>query len=125
MLLFYMKKLSGLIFCCLLTQLLLAQITTANKLQSYHQLKTQLRAQSIETNFSEQIQQFTFQESRKNVFNLMQKEQQQMPAAYAYKDLAFFCKIEVKLEKAVKLPIKFRLGSVDYVDYLEGKRASY
>lgn len=120
-----MKKLSGLIFCCLLSQLLLAQITTINNSQSYHQLKTQLTAQSIETNFSEQIQQFTFQESQKNVFNLMQKEQQQMPAAYAYKDLAFFCKIEVQLEKAVKLPIKFRLGSVDYVDYLEGKRASY
>jgi len=48
-----------------------------------------------------------------------------MPAAYAYKDLAFFCKIEVQLEKAVKLPVKFRLGSVDYVDYLEGKRNSY
>ena len=120
-----MKKLLGLIFCCLFSQLLLAQITTVSKSQSYHQLKTQLTASSIETNFSEQIQQFTFQENKKNTFNVMQKEQQQMPAAYAYKDLAFFCKIEVKLEQAVKLPIKFRLGSVDYVDYLEGKRTSY
>ena len=41
--------------------------------------------------------------------------------AYDYNDLAFFCKIEVKLEKALKLPVKFRLGSVQYVDYLEGK----
>ena len=43
---------------------------------------------------------------------------QKMPLAYAYKDLALFCKIEVKLEKVVKMPIKFRLGSVDYVDWL-------
>ena len=41
---------------------------------------------------------------------------------YSYDCLAFFCKIEVKLEKAVKMPIKFRLGDVDYVDRLEGKR---
>jgi len=50
---------------------------------------------------------------------------QKMPLVYAYKDLALFCKIEVKLEKVVKMPIKFRLGSVDYVDWLEGKRDRY
>jgi len=47
------------------------------------------------------------------------------PSLSKHKDLAFFCKIEVQLEKAVKMPVKFRLGSVDYVDYLEGKRNSY
>ncbi len=50
---------------------------------------------------------------------------QKMPLVYAYKDLALFCKLEVKLEKVVKLPVKFRLGSVDYVDWLEGKRDRY
>lgn len=45
-----------------------------------------------------------------------------MPILYSYEQLAFFCKIEVKLEKAVKLPIKFRLGDVEYVDRMEGKR---
>lgn len=44
-----------------------------------------------------------------------------VPCVYGYKDLAFFCKVEVKLEQAVRFPIKFRLGSVDYVDRLEGK----
>ncbi|MGK0363700.1 MAG: hypothetical protein ACI85O_000753 [Saprospiraceae bacterium] len=45
---------------------------------------------------------------------------------YSYEDLAFFCKIEVQLENVVKFPVKFRLGSVDYVDYLEGKgKGSY
>lgn len=35
---------------------------------------------------------------------------------------AFFCRMELKLENATKLPIRFRLGDVDYVDRLEGKR---
>ena len=45
-----------------------------------------------------------------------------VPLVYSYDKLAFFCKVEVKLENAVKFPVKFRLGSVDYVDRLEGKR---
>lgn len=43
------------------------------------------------------------------------------PKIYNYHNLAFFCKVEVKLEKATKFPVKFRLGDVDYVDQLEGK----
>ena len=39
--------------------------------------------------------------------------------------LAFFCRVEVKIDKAVGTPFRFRLGSVDYVDYLEGKRRDY
>jgi hypothetical protein len=44
------------------------------------------------------------------------------PKAWCYADLAFFCKLEVKMEKAARFPIKFRLGDVGYVDRLEGKR---
>lgn len=36
-------------------------------------------------------------------------------------NLAFFCKQELKFEKATKIPFKFRVGSVQQVDYLEGK----
>jgi hypothetical protein len=36
-------------------------------------------------------------------------------------NLAFFCKKEIKIEKVTKIPFRFRLGSVQYVDYLEGK----
>ncbi len=91
---------------------------------NYQQLQEKIIQVPLNTNFSEQIQYFTLSENKKNGFALAE-EQQQMPLAYAYKDLAFFCKIEVQLEKAVKLPVKFRLGSVDYVDYLEGKRDGY
>lgn len=34
---------------------------------------------------------------------------------------AFFCRMELKLERATGLPVRFRLGSVEYTDELEGK----
>lgn len=36
----------------------------------------------------------------------------------------FFCKQELKLEKVTKLPFKFRLGTVQYCDWMEGKKGA-
>jgi hypothetical protein len=41
-------------------------------------------------------------------------------ANYA-ENLPFFCKIEHNWGKKLPMPFKFRLGSVEYVDWLEGK----
>ena len=35
--------------------------------------------------------------------------------------LAFFCDVEVKLEKSSKIPVRFRLGETQAVDKKEGK----
>jgi len=46
------------------------------------------------------------------------------PKAWQYQDLALFCKLEVKMERAFRLPLRIRVGDVQYVDWLEGKRRS-
>ena len=45
-----------------------------------------------------------------------------LPVDYYSTQLGFFCKQEIKMEKITKVPFKFRLGSVQQCDWLEGKR---
>ena len=45
----------------------------------------------------------------------------QLPSVFAVEKMPFFCKIEYKMGLNKKLPLKFRLGDVQYVDELEGK----
>ena len=40
---------------------------------------------------------------------------------FSVETMPFFCKIEYKMGLNKKLPLKFRLGDVQYVDELEGK----
>jgi hypothetical protein len=44
---------------------------------------------------------------------------------YYSSNLAFFCKKEIQVQNAIKLPVKFRLGSVTYCDAMEGKNNSH
>jgi hypothetical protein len=46
-----------------------------------------------------------------------------LPAPDFYvKNLGFFCKQELKVQSVTRVPLKLRLGSVQYCDWMEGKR---
>ena len=48
-----------------------------------------------------------------------------LPFDYYSSNIGFFCKKELQVERAVRFPVKFRLGSVAYCDGMEGKNAMY
>ena len=40
-------------------------------------------------------------------------------------NLSFFCKLEVKTDRKARIPVRVRLGTVQYVDMLEQKYQGY
>jgi hypothetical protein len=48
-----------------------------------------------------------------------------LPQNFYSQRLGFFCRKEIQLQKATSLPVYIRLGSKDYVDYMERKPNSY
>jgi hypothetical protein len=48
-----------------------------------------------------------------------------LPQNFYNQHLGFFCKKEVQVQKLTSLPVFIRLGSKDYVDFLERKPNSF
>ncbi len=66
---------------------------------------------------------------RKRIFKLLQDKPvliipqtvRTIPQNFYTQNFGFFCKKELQLQKAIKVPFVFRLGSVEMCDRLEGK----
>jgi hypothetical protein len=52
---------------------------------------------------------------------LSNKNKEVIAPDFYVRQLPFFCRQEIKFEKAVKIPFKFRVGSVEDCDRMEGK----
>ena len=48
-------------------------------------------------------------------------ERMSIPAGWSYQRLGVFCKLDVQLERRLRMPLLFRLGDVQRVEAMEGK----
>jgi hypothetical protein len=81
------------------------------------------------TNLKAPPQYFPIKKEKMNIFKDVNVQSQRVtqsvpraiPLVFSVETLPFFCKIEYKMGLNKKLPVKFRLGDVQYVDEMEGK----
>ena len=88
-------------------------LVTENKGVTYKSFQKAVRSDMLRT------------EGRENVGKIalsdLKKPLQPLAAGYFHDNLAFFCRVENRLEKITQVPLRFRLGSLAYTDYLEQK----
>jgi len=56
------------------------------------------------------------------VFTGLSLVKQPISANFSTRNFGFFCREELVIEKATRIPLRFRLGSVQQCNYYEGKR---
>lgn len=107
---FFWNKICGLIvlFFILTTSLDAQKITDLQKQNRFVLKNKSLAADSIPFIFS-------------SALNIKNYSKQTISPDFATCKYGFFCKQELKIEKATKFPIRIRLGSLQQCNYYEGK----
>ena len=54
-----------------------------------------------------------------NVKSLLDKKASRVPSNFVYSRFGFFCKTECTMQNKTLIPVKFRLGTLEYVNHLE------
>ncbi len=85
--------------------------------KTLHELRTERNIDKLSFIHELSPLQFKWAHSNEKIFNDVKQPQPILSKGYE----AFFCKMEFKLEQKTKIPFRFRLGTLDYVDRLEQK----
>ena len=95
--------------------------------QTFFNTKPAFKSNYIITGFTDLAVLMTKKKNRTNfsiakpVFLLNPFAGSVIRADHYTQNFGFFCKKELQFEKATKIPLRFRLGTQQYNDYLEGK----
>jgi len=109
----FWNKFCGLVLFLLVTGLCSpAQNTTLRAFSSTLPLKNKF-------NNSVPLLHFT---SLVSIFTTSQSVKQMIPPDFYTCNIGFFCKKELLIEKTTKIPLRFRLGSLQQCNYYEGKK---
>jgi hypothetical protein len=110
---FFWNKFCGLVLFLLISGICSsAQNTTLSRLNTTFRLKNSL-------NSSGSLIYFTTPPS---ILNSLQNVKHIVPADFYTCNIGFFCKKELVIEKATKIPLRFRLGSLQQCNYYEGRK---
>jgi hypothetical protein len=83
-----------------------------------------IKAASIHAQQSDKLTRQYYVMSQQKIDSLKNIPIRLVAPNYYAQNLAFFCKKEIQMEKITKIPFRFRLGSIEDVDRLEGKHAT-
>jgi hypothetical protein len=109
----FWNKFCGLVLFLLITGLCSpAQNTTLRETNS---------TLSLRNKFNNSLSPLHFTPPVSMVTNL-QHVKQMIPADFYTCNIGFFCKKELLIEKTPKIPLRFRLGSLEQCNYYEGKK---